>query len=127
MGEGTILVVDDDDDAREAFVQLLEAEGFEAVGAEGVAAAIAALDVSRPRAVLLDGWLGADTGEPVLAAARARPPPDRPRVILVSGAWGHDAALARLAAGVDGVLQKPFGFEALAAMLAKLGVAKPRA
>lgn len=122
MRRGPILVVDDDDDARESFVQLLAAEGWPAVGAHDVAAAIEALARERPTAVLLDGWIGAGTGAPVLEAARERP--ERPAVILVSGAWGHDPAVAAMAHAADGVLHKPFDWAALAALLAELGVAR---
>jgi DNA-binding response OmpR family regulator len=117
MGSAPILVVDDDEDTLEAFVHLLEAEGHRALGAPDVRSALAALERSAPRAVLLDWWLGDGTGAAVLDAVRARPVSRQPFVVVVSGASPRDADLAPKLAAADAVLRKPFDFGALLSLL----------
>ena len=63
-GEPCVLVVDDESDARDAIVELIEAEGFAAVGAPHGAAALELLRAGLMPAIILvdlrmpvmDGW-----------------------------------------------------------------------
>jgi CheY-like chemotaxis protein len=84
----TVLIVDDHAEFRASAAELLEAEGFDVVGAAGDAARAVELTVRlRPQIVLLDVQLPDEDGFAVAArlAEEARPP----RVVLISG---RDAA-----------------------------------
>ena len=80
---GTVLIVDDHQQFREAARALLEASGFTVVGeaADG-ASALAAVDALSPAVVLLDIKLPDTDGFEV--AARLAAGLHRPKVILIS-------------------------------------------
>jgi DNA-binding NarL/FixJ family response regulator len=84
----TVLIVDDHDGFRESATSLLEAEGFDVVGAvaEGDAV-LAAVERLRPAVVLLDVQLPGLDGFAV--AERLAATPDPPTVVLISS---RDAA-----------------------------------
>ena len=84
----TVLIVDDHDGFRESATSLLEAEGFDVVGAiaEGDAV-LAAVERLRPAIVLLDVQLPGLDGFAV--AERLAATPDPPTVVLISS---RDAA-----------------------------------
>jgi len=109
-GEG-ILVVEDDDDVREALVALLEAHGYRAIEADNGRKALERLQESAVCLILLDlympemnGW--AFRAEQVKDARLANIP-----VVVVSA----DSAAARRAAspGVVAVINKPVEFAKL--------------
>jgi CheY-like chemotaxis protein len=52
--QGTILVVDDDTDLREAVVEALRSEGYRVTAAKNGADALSHLRLERPALVLLD-------------------------------------------------------------------------
>lgn len=105
---GCVLVVEDNADLREMYAQILEMSGYEVVGAETAADALASIGAQRPEVAVLD--LGVAGGvEAVLAALR---PPPAVGLILASGA----PDLAERAAALGAAwLQKPFGPELLVA------------
>jgi DNA-binding NarL/FixJ family response regulator len=84
----TVLIVDDHAEFRASAAELLEAEGFDVVGAAGDAARAVELALSlRPQIVLLDVQLPDRDGFAV--AARLAPEAQPPQVVLISG---RDAA-----------------------------------
>jgi len=118
-----VLVVDDEATVRNVAVRILQRMGgYEAVGAEDGAAAVALLE-QDPRAidlVLVDMSMpGMDGAETVAALRRVRP--DLPAV-LTSG-YGEDETLARYEhEPKPGFLGKPYNPEGLvAAVRAILG------
>ena len=92
----TVVIVDDHAGFRSSARALLEAEGFDVVGeaVDGMSA-LAAIDLLRPRIVLLDIQLpdidGFEVAERVAGAG------DAPAVVLVStrGAYAYRRRLAR--------------------------------
>lgn len=90
----TVLIVDDHEDFRRSAGALLEAEGFDVVGAaENGAAMFEALDRLAPDVVLLDVQLPDVDGFTLAEQLAERSPP--PLVVLVSSrepsAYGHRA------------------------------------
>src|SRR5947209_9071499 len=116
----TVLVVDDDQDVRDALAEILAQEGYSASLAVHGADALEKLDAGlRPAAILLDLTMPLMDGEEFLKEFRRRPAwAAIPIVILSSGE--PSAADARLAAMV---LEKPV---ALNRLLAWLRVFAPR-
>ncbi|MHC4717315.1 MAG: PAS domain-containing hybrid sensor histidine kinase/response regulator, partial [Planctomycetota bacterium] len=116
-GEGTVLVIDDEEGVRTVARSMLERLGYEVVtaadGAEGLAeyrkrpdqVALVLLDMTMPR-------LG---GEETLREIR-RIRPDA-KVILTSGYPEEDAAKRFAGMGLAGFIQKPFGLSDVVAKL----------
>ena len=101
----TVLIVDDHPSFREAAAALLEADGFEVVGAagDGPAALIAAARL-RPQIVLLDVQLPGSDG--FVVAEKLAAMPDRPAVVLVSSRDAGAYAARIAAAPVLGFIAK---------------------
>ena len=79
-----VLVVDDDPAFRAVLGELLHARGYRVVGEAGDGdAAVAAVAVLRPSAVVLDIHLPGPDG--LAVACLLRGTPDPPRVLLTSG------------------------------------------
>src|SRR5689334_13028061 len=100
-----VLIVDDQPVFRRAARDLLEARGYTVVGeADGLAAALEALDRCAPDAVLLDVHLGAECGFAAAhALVRARPGLS---VVLVSADELEDPARVGTC-GARGFVLKP--------------------
>jgi DNA-binding NarL/FixJ family response regulator len=80
----TVLIVDDHADFRASAAELLEAEGFEVIGAAADAARAVELALRlRPQIVLLDVQL--PDGDGFAVAARLAEEAQPPRVVLISG------------------------------------------
>src|ERR671930_716203 len=108
-----ILVVDDDRAWRERLRQALAAEGHTvAVAADG-AQALARLQHSHYRVLLLDLVLPRQDGLSVLHALRAEPALRPPIVIVLSALQRRADVLAALEAGADDYLTKPFDIDDL--------------
>jgi PAS domain S-box-containing protein len=112
-GEGTLLVIDDEEVVREVARDLLEQQGFTVLtaadGQEGVAVFRAHAD--EIRAVLLDLTMPRMGGEEAFDRLR-QIRPDLP-VILASG-YSHEDAASRFAGKeLGGVIQKPYRFRDL--------------
>jgi CheY-like chemotaxis protein len=104
---GTILVVDDERDIRDAISELLEDEGYEVEEAGDGAEALNKARVCHPAVVLLDLMMPGMNGWEFRARQRGDPELKEIPVIVVS-------ALDKVA-GVDaaGYLQKPFDLDDL--------------
>lgn len=98
-----VLVVDDDEDGREALAALLSASGMEVREAPGVEAALAVFDQFGPHLLVTDLRLGAGDGLQLAQRLRARDAilP----VLLLTGEV--DALDAARRAGIDVALAKP--------------------
>jgi CheY-like chemotaxis protein len=123
VGEGAILVVDDDDGVRAVARSLLQRQGFSVVLAANGREAVAQFAAHREsiRAVLLDLTMPIMGGEEALQQLRAADP--TVRVILMSGYSDVDVEGTFAGAGLSGFLQKPFRaddvYRSLAAALAE--------
>ena len=116
-----ILIVDDNRDAAESLGVLLEFLGASVMVVHDGPAALAALDVHRPSAVLLDIGMPGMDGYEVARRMRARPDGGALLLIALTG-WGQaqDQALSRQA-GFDHHLVKPADIEQLQALLGRVG------
>jgi DNA-binding response OmpR family regulator len=116
----TILVVDDNKDAADALVALLNVQGYPASAAYSGASAIRQADSTRPDVVLLDIGMPETTGFDVARALRDYKRAPKPVIIAVTGASEPSDKLAARMAGFDHYLVKPVEIHALVALLRKL-------
>ena len=105
---GTVLVVDDDADTREAVTEVLNRRGFAVLTAENGAVALQMLEAFTPSAILLDLAMPVLDGRGFLARRAELPALLAIPVIVASGS----AKVANTVAG-DERLDKPFSMTAL--------------
>jgi two-component system, OmpR family, phosphate regulon response regulator PhoB len=102
---GNVLVVEDGEDMAEAFVAIVEREGFTGVVCRTAAEGLAALDSARPVAAILDWVLPDESGVELCRKIRAR---DQTIPILFASGRDDETSIARgLDAGADDYLAKP--------------------
>jgi PAS domain S-box-containing protein len=119
-GQGTILVVDDEQIVRDVSGVMLETFGFEVISAANGERAMAAYRRYRDsiRAVLLDMTMPVMNGEETFRAlARINP---KVKVVLCSGYTEHDATQRFAGRGLAGFLQKPFAAGDLIALMRRV-------
>jgi CheY-like chemotaxis protein len=102
-----VLVVDDNDDAREALEFLLKEEGHDVRGAADGAEALAEAKSFQPDVVLLDIGLPGMDGYDVARALRAMPESAGAFIVAVSGYGQAEDRVRSRAAGFDEHLLKP--------------------
>ncbi|MEW6158717.1 MAG: PAS domain S-box protein [Verrucomicrobiota bacterium] len=107
-GEGTILVVDDEESVRSFLAQVLEAFGFKVLlaadGREGLA--LFTKNASAITLTILDLTMPRMNGEETFREIRKLQP--EARVLLTSGYDEREAVARFRAKGLSGFLQKPF-------------------
>lgn len=112
-----VLVVDDDALFRAYVRGVLEERGYRVVEAEDGVAALAAVRVARPAAVILDVNMPRLSGYEVCRSLREEYGPDLP-VMFVSGERTESFdRVAGLTIGADDYLAKPFAADELLARL----------
>ena len=116
----TILVIDDDPAVRTALVQILDDEGYRAVGAENGRDALALAGSEAPRLILLDLMMPVMDGWQFLQKWNARVTSDRCPVVLLSG-----LAFIKDAPGVADFLSKPVDASKVVACVRRLCPAPP--
>lgn len=108
---GRVLVVDDDDDLRQAHTETLVLAGFDATGVASADQALPKLGVIQPHVVLSDirmpGMDGLEFQQRVAAIDPTLP------VILMTGHGDIEMAVSALQRGVFDFLPKPFGADRL--------------
>jgi two-component system response regulator AtoC len=102
----TVLVIEDDDGAREALCEYLAAAGHHVRPARGGAEALAAMAATAADAVLLDLVIPAPDGFEVLRRIRERDP--RVPVIVMSGLSDAEDVVRAMKLGANDYLPKPF-------------------
>jgi CheY-like chemotaxis protein len=107
---GSLLVVDDDDDIRDATRAMMEKHGWDVVAVGSGAEALAYLAFEAPDLVLLDLHMDDMNGWEVISMLRSEPRLAGTEVVVVTGS---DAAVAP----PTRVLRKPFKIEALLEVL----------
>jgi two-component system, cell cycle response regulator DivK len=107
MRAGRILIVEDFADSRDMYIEFLEAQGFEVVGAEDGLAALNAIESRRPDIVVLDIALPKLDGLSVLRRLRADPRYAKLPVLTLSASLGADYQKMAMAAGATAALEKP--------------------
>lgn len=112
-----ILLVEDDEVAREAFQAILKAQGHEVVTAGNGREAWDRWLLTRFRVLVLD-WLMPDMdGLELCRKIRARPPEAYTYIILVTVRSGRGNFLEAMRAGVDDFISKPVDPEELVVRL----------
>jgi CheY-like chemotaxis protein len=107
-----VLVVEDDDETRDAVTATLESEGYRTVTASDGQDALAVLGQVRPHVVLLDLMMPIVSGWEVLGAIQTNPLLASLPVIVVS------AYVDQAPGGVARVIRKPFRSEDLLSAVA---------
>jgi len=124
-GSHEVLVVDDNDDVRDAFITLLVMNGYEAVGASGGVAALELLHAgARPCVVLLDLRMPEMDGWTVWARMHAEPALASIPVVMVSGDPEQSRRAETL--GMRNFMRKPIDAEKLLATVARYCNGTPR-
>ncbi len=111
-----ILVVEDEADARQALVDMLQRATFETVAAENGRAALEVLSRFRPDAIVLDLAMPDMGGDELVEALRSDPQSRAVPVVIMSE-WARSIAPP---APVAAWLPKPFAPEELLSLLRRL-------
>jgi PAS domain S-box-containing protein len=119
----TVLIVEDDRDARESLKVMLESYGARVVECESAAAALSALDAERPNVLVSDIGLPEMDGYALIGARRSQEAavgaPPLPAIALTAFGRTEDRVRA-LDAGFQAHLVKPVEPEELAAVIRSL-------
>lgn len=114
----TLLLVDDDDDTREALSVLLGLRGATVSDAATVAEALAMYDRQRPEVVLSDISMPGQDGYQLAAALRDRA--DRPLTVALTGYAADSDRRQASASGFDAHVAKPVDVDELVAVIVAL-------
>jgi two-component system CheB/CheR fusion protein len=112
-----LLLVEDNDDAREVLARLLETYGYTVRAAADGDAALALLDQHLPDVALVDVGLPRISGYDLAARIRTRWPGTRPYLIAVTGYGRPEDRDRALAAGFNEHLTKPVHIDHLRGIL----------
>ncbi len=112
-----VLIVDDDDNTREALTQIVMAEGFTVASARDVREGTIQLGRQTPDAILSDLRLPDGSGLDLL---RSLDPKSGVEMILMTGHASVDSAIDALRLGVADYLVKPVNIQRLRAVLARI-------
>jgi CheY-like chemotaxis protein len=118
-----VLVVDDDEDPRELFRDVLELAGARVSVAASARAALAAIERDVPDIVVSDIMMPNEDGYWLIDAVRAfRGVTGRrhPRALALTGDGRRHSRARTLAAGFDAQLSKPIGVDTLCEAVARL-------
>ncbi|MGZ6123960.1 MAG: hybrid sensor histidine kinase/response regulator [Myxococcales bacterium] len=121
IGEGRVLVVDDDEPIARMMAEFLAEHGFEADWAGGGRAALAKFNADAPEALVLDLRMPDMDGRALLAAVRAQG--WSPRVVLFSADREVAAAAEELCC--EAFVEKPFAPESLLAAIRRAVAGPP--
>jgi DNA-binding NtrC family response regulator len=115
----TILVVDDEDSARDFICEALKDAGFEAIETGDLAGAHKAVDSGAADIILLDVQLPDGSGLTLLDRLALENP--RPPVILITAHGDVDTAVEAMKKGAQDFLQKPLDLERLLEAISRSG------
>ena len=111
------LVVEDDPDSRDALLEVIEREGFQATAASSVAEARALVASFRPELVLVDLFLPDGSGLEMLEVPLGSDDAASPDVIVVTGHSSVETAVDALRRGAVDYLVKPLDIARLRTVL----------
>jgi excisionase family DNA binding protein len=120
-GKSKVLVVDDDPEIVELFVDVLERDGrFEVkTAATGYDAGMMTQEF-MPDLIILDYMLPDINGNVVCKTIRSNPNFEHTKIIIVSGVVNQDEINDLLKAGADEFVKKPFNIEKLIERIGEL-------
>jgi PAS domain S-box-containing protein len=116
-----VLVVDDNEDAANTFVELLGLLGHEARASHDGDASLAAAEAFRPTVIFLDLHMPGQDGFAVIERLRACPNQSAVFVAALTGYGQHEDRERTRAAGFDAHLTKPVTVERLKEIFAEVG------
>jgi two-component system alkaline phosphatase synthesis response regulator PhoP len=116
----SVLVVDDEPQVVWVLQYSLEAEGYTTLSARDGAAALEAVDLFRPKLVLLDIMMPTLDGWSVLQELAKLPEEIRPRVVVVSALTSLRDRAKAAELGADAYCPKPFNVEDLLGVVHEL-------
>ena len=112
-----ILIIEDDEDARDSLAELLRLDGHHVTVAGNGADGVASASASTPDFVLVDIGLHDIDGYEVARRLRTNSATSRLRLIAVTGYGTQEDRRSALAAGFDEHLAKPVALETLRTLL----------
>jgi len=115
MSKKRVLVIDDDELIRETVRLALDHSGFEVTVLADPARAEAAVREARPDLVLLDLYMGEESGLDLCRRLKAEPATRSVPVIVLSGSNEPVDVLAGIDAGAVEYLKKPIDAQGLVA------------
>ena len=117
-----VLVVEDQQDARDSLRMLLEMDDHRVETASSGREGVAAFDAFGPEVVLVDIGLPEMNGYEVARAIRSRANGDGVRLIALTGYGQPEDQRTSLEAGFDFHLTKPVAYDELKALLERTGL-----
>ena len=114
-----VLIVDDDEDIRNALIDTLTLRGYHCVAADNGASALLCLDAERFHLVVTDYRMPTMDGIQFLEALKQHPPHDLPPVILLTAGMSEELRRQALELGAYAVIAKPFASQELAVLSAR--------
>jgi len=102
----SVLVVDDDAGVRQSLRLCLEADGARVLGVGSAGAALEALDRGRFDLIMLDLWLGPESGLESIPDIRRRQP--EAAIIVITAFATFETAVDAIKRGASDYLPKPF-------------------
>ncbi|MEX2148300.1 MAG: response regulator [Candidatus Rokuibacteriota bacterium] len=118
-----VMVVDDDPSMRSLLVDYLSREGFGVIAQASGEAAVAALEIERVDAVVVDKEMPGMNGLDFVSYVRGRRP-ELP-IVLITAFGGAHVRREALARGASRYLEKPFHLKELGAALSEGGPLRP--
>lgn len=114
-GDPLVVLLEDDEDLRNALSLVLRTRGFRVAPAASAAEASILLEEAPPRAVVADLSLPDRSGPDLVSALRRAAP--EARLVVLTGHRGEALRRRCLEAGADDFVVKPISGEGLAAVL----------
>ena len=111
MSKARILVIDDDATIRTVMQRLLGRVGYEVFLSEDGCSGLEAYDAQLPDLVITDYRMPRKDGLEVIAEIKSRNPEQKVLLVAASSEGVHREAIA---AGADGIIEKPFEIRELA-------------
>lgn len=117
-----VLVVDDDDDARELTAYFLESSSLEVRTAASAADALSALDDYSPHVILSDIGMPVEDGYALIRRIRALPAEEKKRIpaVAVTAFTRNEDSERALAEGFDVHMAKPVDLPQLLKIITRL-------
>ena len=120
-GKSKVLVVDDDPEIVELFVDVLERDGRFEVKTAGTGYDAGMLTQEfNPDLIILDYMLPDVNGNVVCQTIRSKPEFQQTKIIIVSGVVNQDEINDLLKAGADEFVKKPFNIEKIIERIGQL-------
>ncbi len=106
MANEHILVIDDDQDLRESIIEILEDNGFTAIGCESAEIALQNIKCRLPVLVVVDNMMPGIGGMAFISMIKKDYPSIK--IIMITAFSTVENAVAAMKSGADDYLEKPF-------------------